>query len=182
MSGEGGVNHGTTRESAPPSSKPRKPSVAPQTWATAVQISNRLAEAAVEDLRARYELGRLVHRLRYDSAEPHAMRAISKLAGACGLRVATLRRYARVTEMIRPVEFDELTRNRGPRGPSLTWSHIEELAEARNSEVRRKCAEAAVSEALSVSALRARVRTVSSEDGIAACQRGTIDEDALDER
>jgi hypothetical protein len=110
------------------------------------------------------------------------MRAISKLAGACGLRVATLRRYARVTEMIQPVEFDELTRNRGPRGPSLTWSHIEELAEARNSEVRRKCAEAAVTEALSVSALRARVRTASSDDGIATCQRGTIDEDAQDER
>jgi hypothetical protein len=156
--------------------------VAPQTWAAAVQIANRLADAAVEDLRARYELGRLVHRLRYDGAEPQAMRAIAKLASACGLRVATLRRYARVTEMIRPLEFDELTRTRGTRGPSLTWSHIEELAEARNSEVRRKCAEAAVTESLSVSALRARVRTTYSDDVPAACQRGTIDEDALDER
>ena len=180
MSGNDGVSHGSSRGSEPPSSKPRKPSVAPQTWAAAVQIANRLAEAAAEDLRARYDLGRLVHRLRYDGSEPHAVRAIAKLGSACGLRVATLRRYARVTEMIKPVEFDELTRNRGPRGPSLTWSHIEELAEARNSEVRRTCAEAAITEALSVSALRSRVRSTSTDEG-AACQRGTIDEDALDE-
>ncbi len=154
--------------------------MSPQTWAAAVQIANRLAESAAEDLRARYDLGRLVHRLRYDGSEPHAKRAISRLGGACGLRVATLRRYARVTEMIKPHEFDELTRKRGPRGPSLTWSHIEELAEARNSEVRRLCAEAAVAESLSVSGLRARVRSASAEDVI-ACQRGTIDDDVLDE-
>jgi hypothetical protein len=139
-----------------------------------------LAEAAAEDLRARYELGRLVHRLRYDSSGRDAIRAISKLGAASGLAVATLRRYARVTEMIKPVEFDALTRARGPRGPSLTWSHIEELAEVRSTAVRRRCAEAAVSESLSVSALRARARMASTGDG--ACQRGTIDDDSQDRR
>jgi hypothetical protein len=147
--------------------------------AAAAQIADRIAEAAAEDLRARYELGRLVHRLRYESSGRQAMTAISKLGLASGLAVATLRRYARVTEMIKPVEFDELTRARGPRGPSLTWSHIEELAEARSTEVRRQCAEAAVNESLSVSALRARVRAAGAAD--AACQRGTIDDDAGDE-
>jgi hypothetical protein len=151
----------------------------PQIYAAASQIADRMAEAAAEDLRARYELGRLVHRLRYESSDHDAMRAISKLGAASGLALATLRRYARVTEMIRPVEFHEMTRARGPRGPSLTWSHIEELAEARSTEVRRRCAEAAVNESLSVSALRARVRMAST--GEVACQRGTIDDDSRDD-
>jgi hypothetical protein len=164
------------RSGGPPSSGPARRSVWPQIRATAAQIAARIAEAAAEDLRARYALGTLVHRLRYESSDRHAIQAIGKLGMASGLAVATLRRYARVTEMIRPVEFDELTRARGPRGPSLTWSHIEELAEARSSEVRRQCAEAAVTESLSVSALRARVRTASSAED--ACHRGTIDDDA----
>jgi hypothetical protein len=161
------------RGGAPPASGVGGRTLWPQIRAAAAHIADRIAEAAAEDLRARYELGRLVHRLRYDSSDRQAMRVISKLGLASGLAAATLRRYARVTEMIKPVEFDELTRARGPRGPSLTWSHIEELAEARNTEVRRRCAEAAVNESLSVSALRALVRAASAGD--AACQRGTID-------
>lgn len=166
------------RGGVPPASAREGRTVWQQMCAAAAQIADRIAEAAAEDLRARYELGRLVHRLRYESSGRQAMRTISKLGLASGLAVATLRRYARVTEMIKPVEFRELTRARGPRGPSLTWSHIEELAEARSTEVRRRCAEAAVHESLSVSALRARVRAASAPD---ACQRGTIDDDARDE-
>jgi hypothetical protein len=152
-----------------------------QTCALATQIADRIAQAAVDDIRARYELGRLVHRLRYDDSGNEVLQDVSGLGAACGLAAATLRRYARVSETIKPSEFDELTRQRGPRGPSLTWSHIEELAEARNSAVRRKCAEAAVTESLSVSTLRARVRAASTIDG-GACQRGTIDDDGRNPR
>lgn len=177
-------NHGPTgpfrRGGAPPASGRQRQALWPQICAAAAQIASRIADAAAEDLRARYELGRLVHHLRYDSSDRHASRAISKLGLASGLAVATLRRYARVTEMIKPLEFEELTRARGPRGPSLTWSHIEELAEARSTELRRRCAVAAVNESLSVSALRARVRAAS--EGEVACQRGTIDDEPGDER
>jgi hypothetical protein len=161
MSSNDGPTGPFRRGGAPPATGRDRGTLWPQICAAAAQIANRIAEAAAEDLRARYELGRLVHSLRYDSADRHALRVVSKLGVASGLAVATLRRYARVTEMIKPHEFDELTSARGPRGPSLTWSHIEELAEARNTEVRRRCAEAAVSESLSVSALRARVRAAS---------------------
>jgi hypothetical protein len=163
------------------SSRPGSRAIWQQTCVLATQIADRIAQAAVEDLRARYELGRLVHDLRYDGTDHEILRDLSRLGVACGLAAATLRRYARVSETINPNEFGNLTRPRGPRGPSLTWSHIEELAEARSSEVRRRCAEAAISESLSVSALRARVRAASTDDD-GACQRGTIDDDARDER
>jgi hypothetical protein len=172
-------NAGARRSSGPRgalSSRPGSRAVWQQTCALAAQIAERIAQAAVADLRARYELGRLVHRLRYDSSDDDVRRDISRLEAACGLAAATLRRYARVSETINPTEFDDLTRPRGPRGPSLTWSHIEELAEARSPEVRRQCAEAAVTHSLSVSALRARLRTAAVADDD-ACQRGTIDDD-----
>ncbi len=163
------------------SSGPGSHAIWQQTCALATRIADRIAQAAVDDLRARYELGRLVHELRYDGSDHEILRDLSKLGAACGLAAATLRRYARVSETINQREFSDLTRPRGPRGPSLTWSHIEELAEARSSEVRRKCAEAAITESLSVSALRARVRATSTDDD-GACQRGTIDDDARGER
>lgn len=180
MSNNEGAGRSSGRRDAL-SGEPGSRAVWQQTCALATQIADRIAQAAVDDIRARYELGRLVHRLRYDGADDEVLRGVSGLGAACGLAAATLRRYARVSETINPSEFDELTRRRGPRGPTLTWSHIEELAEARSSAVRRKCAEAAVTESLSVSTLRARVRAASTIDG-GACQRGTIDEDARNQR
>jgi hypothetical protein len=119
----------------------------------------RVALAAREDIRARYEIGRLVHGLRYECTDNKAARALARLSSALNLKPGTLRRYARVTETISPDEFEEYV---DQDGMPLTWSHLEELAEVRSISVRRRCAEQATSEKLSVSALRKRIRLSTS--------------------
>jgi hypothetical protein len=112
----------------------------------------------VEDLRARYDLGRLVHQLRFHSDDDATMGTLAGLARAYHLTPGTLRRLARVTEMIGSEEFGEYLMLRSPYGLPLTWSHIEELAESRRRDLRRRCAAEVLSDALSVADLRARVR------------------------
>jgi hypothetical protein len=117
-----------------------------------------MAEAAVNDMRARYDLGRVINSLRYDSSNAFTARTLANVARVLNLKPSTLRCYARVAARIRAVEFDEYVNLRGSHGTRLTWSHIEELAETRGSDVRRKLAAEAVFKALSVGALRNRVR------------------------
>lgn len=145
----------SSRSDEPPSSRPGRGRMPPQVWAVAAHIILRMGEAAVEDMRARYELGRLAHELRY---HPCDQGILVELARAHHLKPGTLRRYARVTEMISSEEFDEYLTLRSPYGLPLTWSQIEELAESRSRDVRRRCAAEVLSEALSISELRARVR------------------------
>jgi hypothetical protein len=121
-----------------------------------------MAEAAVEDMRARYELGCLVHGLRYGLADEIKTRALAKFGRMFRVGPATLWQYARVTRVIGREEFQGYLAARGPHGFALTWSHIEELARVRNSVARGRCAEQAVGEALSVGELRVRIPTATS--------------------
>jgi hypothetical protein len=113
----------------------------PEFWVTATGLLHRIAEAAVEDTRARYELGRLVHHLRYDCSDAVSARILARLGHSLGLTPGTLRHYARVSAVIGPIEFDQYMHLRRPHGMPLRWSHIEELSEARNVDVRRRFAE-----------------------------------------
>jgi hypothetical protein len=132
--------------------------VAPR-WSTrAFHIVHRIRQAAIDDLRARYELGLLVHDLRYDVRDNVPRGTLKEFARLINVRLGTLQRYARVAEMIGAPEFEDYVTLLGPQGTVLTWSHIEELAEARGADLRRLRAEEAVSEALSVNELRARIR------------------------
>jgi len=106
---------------------------------------------------ARYDLGQLVHYLRYGRSQPPALDA---LARSLGMHPSALRRYGRVTERIRVQEFASLLQRRDVYGRPLTWSHLEKLAEARAATVRRQLADEAVSGLLSVRAIARRVRVL----------------------
>jgi hypothetical protein len=146
---------------APPSSRSWR-GASPEFWAAVRRLLQRIADAAVEDARARYELGRLVHRLRRNSTVDVTTSLLARLGQSLGLKPDTLRRYARVSEMIGSQEFEEYMHLRGPHGLPLRWSHIEELSEARSAIERRECAKDAAARALSVRMLRARIRTSTS--------------------
>jgi hypothetical protein len=118
-----------------------------------------MAQTAVEDMRTRYALGKLIHRLRYGVPDDAKTRTLVKFGKMFKLKPASLRQLARVTETIPLEEFERCVTSRGPDGFFLSWSHIEELAEVRNVAARRQHAEAAIAGSLSVSELRFRIRS-----------------------
>src|SRR5579872_1327092 len=95
------------------SSQPAPGSTAADVRAVAAHIAVRIADAAVDDLRARYDLGQLVHYLRYGRSQPPALDA---LARSLGMHPSALRRYGRVTERIRVQEFASLLQRRDVYG------------------------------------------------------------------
>jgi hypothetical protein len=121
-------------------------------------LVHRIATFRAGDLCLRYNLGRVIHQCRYHPSAEHGRRAIACLAATSGMAPSTLRRYARVSEVIKPIAFHEILQLRGPSGLPLSWSHIEELAECRNHRFRLQCARDAAARALSVSELRRRLR------------------------
>jgi hypothetical protein len=129
------------------------------------QVVARMGNAAVEEMRARYSLGQLVHGLRYNPSRSGTLPNLVRFAAAREFRLgaATLRRLARVSEAIGPMEFDRLMQLRCVDGLPLTWSHVEELAEVRSAEQRRRYAEFAVSRMLPVRALRSCIRAQTLE-------------------
>ena len=117
-------------------------------------IVQRLAAAAVDDVEARYDLGKVLLTLRNESAERSALRV---LAESLGFDPSALRRYARVRTTICPDEFTWLSTLRTRRGMPLSWSHIELLAREPNRQRRMELATAVVTEDLSVRALHSRL-------------------------
>jgi|HubBroStandDraft_4_1064222.scaffolds.fasta_scaffold12294_2 hypothetical protein len=118
----------------------------------------RLAEASVEDIKARYDLGEVVCTLRRVMPRAAAALELNAVAKSMGIHASALRRYARVTEAIGGPEFAQLLRLRTARGMSLTWSHVEHLAMVHDPARRKALAAAAADEALSVRALAQRLR------------------------
>ncbi|HLK40129.1 MAG TPA: hypothetical protein VKU41_25410 [Polyangiaceae bacterium] len=137
-------------------SSPLDPSCeTPAVRAVVAHIMARVAEASVDDLRARYDLGRVVHHLRYD---PSQAGVLTRLAHDLGMHPSALHRYARVTERVCPEEFAQILQLRDAHGQPLTWSHLERIAEVRSAAARRRVAEEAVSGLLSVRAVRHLIR------------------------
>ena len=126
--------------------------------ATASHIVHRLADAAVEDMRARYDLGRMLLTLREQRRRGGGTGTLLRLAEHMGVDPSALRRYAHVCETIAADEFEALTRLRTGRGGTLTWSHVELLSRAKCAERRRALAAAVAAEELSVRALSDRLR------------------------
>src|SRR5258708_5720713 len=94
------------------------------------QAIERIAAASVEESRARYELGRVLHRFRYPNGAVASGR-MGDLAKALGVDASALHRCARVSEVIPPEEFDSIVRLRTDRGMPLAWSDIERIARER---------------------------------------------------
>jgi hypothetical protein len=126
------------------------------------QLIERLADAGVADMRARYDLGGIVHKLRYDRAREFGALTLANLAHAINLHPNTLHRYARVRESIALSEFEELLELRTPHGLPLSWSHLEVLARARRADVRRRCAREVAAESLPVRVAAKRLRSYMS--------------------
>jgi hypothetical protein len=115
----------------------------------------RIADASVQDARARYDLGHVLHLLRYgDSVKIR----IAHLAAWLDVDCSALHRCARVSEAICPAEFDWLMSLRTEKGMPLTWSHIEPLAHERSASRRALLAEYVVREQISVRDLKTTVR------------------------
>jgi hypothetical protein len=120
-------------------------------------IVERLATAAVQDMQARYDFGKVLHSLRRGSAGSRTAGALRVLAERLGIDASALRRYARVSETITPREFAWMMRLRTARGTPLTWSHVELLAREKEGERRQALATVVAAEDLSVRALAARM-------------------------
>jgi hypothetical protein len=130
----------------------------PRVRAIALHVVQRLAEVGVEDVQSRYNLGCVAHQIRYDSSGQFARCALAEFADAVHLSVGVLRRYARVSEVIGAHELAEFLTWRTRCGLPLTWSHLELLSEVRGKMARRRWAEEAIREGLSVRELGRRSR------------------------
>jgi hypothetical protein len=122
----------------------------PGVLSVSTRIVRRLAEAAVEELRARYDFGAVVHTLRYGDADSCRAETIRDLADWIGADPSALRRWARVNERMRAEEFETYLELRTPRGMPLTWTHLEVLARERNRGRRGELAVVAARGGLSV--------------------------------
>jgi hypothetical protein len=120
----------------------------------------RRAEAAVADLRARYDYGHVLHTARYASKNIYGHKVVDALAATLGTDASALRRQARVSETISPEEFDELVCVRLAGGLPLSWSHLEALARLRCKHRRKEIVQAIAGTTTSVKGLRALVKTI----------------------
>jgi hypothetical protein len=118
----------------------------------------RMAQARVEEMRARYHLGGLLREARRGKLDLQAAAVVASLHSVTRIHPSALRRHARVAETMGNDEFASLTSLRGSDGLPLTWSHLELLSEVRPAARRRELAELAVCEGLSVRRLAARIR------------------------
>jgi hypothetical protein len=128
--------------------------------AVAAHLVERLANAAVEDLCIRYDMGILVRRVRSDLSSDMAALSVAHLARALGVHRSRLDRYAKVAAAVAPRDFGALIRLRTTLGLPLTWSHIERLARVRDVALRQNLAREATSGQLSIRALSMRVRAL----------------------
>jgi hypothetical protein len=129
----------------------------PRIDAVTTHIVHRLAAAAVDDMRARYDFGRVLQSLRRSREQAGATGTMRLLSKRLGVDPSALRRYARVSETISSREFAWLMKQRTPRGATLTWSHVELLSRERDPNQRQALALAVVTEDLSVRALATRL-------------------------
>lgn len=114
----------------------------------------RIASAAADDMRARYDFGTALAALR-DAT--HVAWFIDEVAHMLDVDPSALRRMAHATEVIPPEEFEWLSNLRTRNGKALAWSQIELLARQHDPKRRRQLAMAIAREDLSVRALAKRV-------------------------
>lgn len=142
----------------------QKPEVAPESAAT--RLLSGMAVAAIAELRAQYDIGQHVHRLRYPSpGEVVGSQALADLGRRLNLHPSALRRRARVSERIRPDEFEVLIGLRSARGLPLTWSHLELLALVRGRTQRESLARKIVAGDIGIRQCSALVHTASRDGG-----------------
>jgi DNA-binding transcriptional regulator YdaS (Cro superfamily) len=93
--------------------------------AVARHIVGQIRDAKAEEMRNRYELGWLTQRVQH--GVEFQRDALPNLARHLAMSPTTLRQYTRVAVRIPRSEFETYV-----HAASLTWSHLEELAEVRS--------------------------------------------------
>jgi hypothetical protein len=112
----------------------------------------RVADAAVDDLRARYDFGCVLHDVRYGRWASMGRSPIDELGQVLRAHPSALHRQARVFEVIRPEEFGLLLEARFSDGRPMSWSHFERLATVRSRLERLTLARRIAEDGLSVRA------------------------------
>jgi hypothetical protein len=145
-----------------------------QAPSVATRLLTSMAEAAVADLKAQYQVGCAIHELRYPApGESPDARGLAALGKRLGLDPSALRRRARVTETIGPHEFAMIVELRSARGLPLTWSHLEVLSTVRSRARREAIAREVAEGELSVRQCSAMARAAVAEARQVGAAAGT---------
>jgi hypothetical protein len=136
-----------------PADRPPARGLDPRLLGVTTHCLEQLRAALIAELRARYELGNVIHLVRYAPRNQYGRRALTELARHLALHVSALRRIARVTETISPQELEWILGLPSPRNLPLSWSHLELLATVRLRSERESFAALAAARDLSVRAL-----------------------------
>jgi hypothetical protein len=96
-----------------------------QRFATAIQ--KLLAEAATNEIDARYRIGVIIRSV-MEAESTYGEGAVERLAEALGRDATSLYRYAAVAKLWSDAEMRALSRQPNDHGEPLSWSHWVELA------------------------------------------------------
>ncbi|WP_394832266.1 hypothetical protein LVJ94_37695 [Pendulispora rubella] len=135
--------------------------------AVVLHFLERLADIATQEMRTRYDLGRIVSRIRHDPTGAFPTDALRRLAHAFDTHPSALRRSARVSEMISVDELEAVLALRANGGHPITWSHLELLTEVRGRDARWTLVQSILGERLSVRDLAARIRGIPKKQPVA---------------
>ncbi|HZH18368.1 MAG TPA: hypothetical protein VE057_28710 [Archangium sp.] len=122
-----------------------------------LKLKKMLASAEKQDAQVRYEIGRVVAKVR-GAGPRYGSNAVGQLERALGLDENTLRRYERIANTWTSARFSELMKRTNLYGRPLSWSHLDVLAEVADAKKREVLLDEALREGLSVRALASRVR------------------------
>ncbi|WP_394824923.1 hypothetical protein [Pendulispora albinea] len=126
--------------------------------AMAAHLVDRFAKVAIDNIRARYELGQLVANTRYDRGCAKGTTGLDRLSNALDVHSTALRRCARVCTTFTRDELEAMLSLRRPNGLPVTWSHLELVSEVTSRHTRWILVQRAVAEGLSVRELAALIR------------------------
>jgi hypothetical protein len=139
------------------------------------KLRTQLVKADQDDMRARYEIGRLVDAAMDKSK--YGAKAVRRAAAEVGRNEDTLYQYKDVAKAWNEKAFAKLVQRKGKKGTPLAFNHLVILTKVRDGVQRRKLVTKALREAPTVKELRAWVRAgrtgkAPSLANVAACLRG----------
>jgi hypothetical protein len=124
------------------------------------KLRTQLAKADQDDMRARYETGRLV--LAAMDKSKYGQKAVKRAAKEVGRDVDTLYQYKSVADAWSKEEFEALVQRKGKTGTPLSFNHLVVLAKVKEPTRRDELVEQAFRDALHVRALKTLVKAVST--------------------
>lgn len=124
------------------------------------KLRTQLAKADQDDMRARYETGRLV--LAAMDKSKYGAKAVQRAAEEVCRDVDTLYQYKDVAKAWSEKEFAKLAQRRGKKGTPLSFNHLVVLAKVKEPTRRDELVEQVFRDELHVRALKTLVKAVST--------------------